>query len=334
MAPVPASTCSGSYLPDLKDGGHPRLQQLRPAPPVRPAHAPDPVRGPRRSASSRAATSPTIYSAERVSTASAPIRTETIYGNNVFWVNVEFRFPLVDVIALPFLQFGGIRGRAYFDVGGAWLKGQPFQFWNSQNGLPRTASPTTASASTIYFLRRPVQLRLRPAVEPASHNIGPRRVRSSRSGSRPSERPGDAAHGAGPDGRPGDTARRPLHNPARVRIRVLGAHGGSTPRHRQTSFLLDDASGPRRGGAHRGAHPRGAGAGSRSVLAHARPSRPHRLPPLPRRERLRADDRAPSRSPRRPRSRFRSGATSSTTRSGPTSAAPGPATCRRSPSGR
>jgi ribonuclease BN (tRNA processing enzyme) len=26
-----------------------------------------------------------------------------------------------------------------------------------------------------------------------------------------------------------------------VRIRVLGAHGGSTPRHRQTSFLVDDA---------------------------------------------------------------------------------------------
>ena len=31
------------------------------------------------------------------------------------------------------------------------------------------------------------------------------------------------------------------HNPFPVRIRVLGAHGGSTPRHRQTSFLVNDA---------------------------------------------------------------------------------------------
>ena len=33
----------------------------------------------------------------------------------------------------------------------------------------------------------------------------------------------------------------PRHNRPRVRIRVLGAHGGSSPDHRQTSFLLNES---------------------------------------------------------------------------------------------
>ena len=53
-----------------------------------------------------------------------------IYGNTAAFLNVEFRFPVIDFIATPILGFRDIRGKAFVDVGGAALKGQPFQFWS------------------------------------------------------------------------------------------------------------------------------------------------------------------------------------------------------------
>ncbi len=41
-------------------------------------------------------------------------------GDRAFFANVEYRFPLVDYLALPFLAFQGLRGVVFFDVGGAW----------------------------------------------------------------------------------------------------------------------------------------------------------------------------------------------------------------------
>ncbi len=43
-------------------------------------------------------------------------------GDRAFFANIEYRFPLVDYLALPFLAFRGIRGVFFFDVGGAWYK--------------------------------------------------------------------------------------------------------------------------------------------------------------------------------------------------------------------
>lgn len=42
-------------------------------------------------------------------------------GDRTFFTNIEYRFPLVDYLALPFLAFQGIRGIVFFDVGGAWF---------------------------------------------------------------------------------------------------------------------------------------------------------------------------------------------------------------------
>ncbi len=53
-----------------------------------------------------------------------------IYGNTAAFLNVEFRFPVIDFIATPILGFRDIRGKAFVDVGGAALKDQPFQFWS------------------------------------------------------------------------------------------------------------------------------------------------------------------------------------------------------------
>lgn len=52
-------------------------------------------------------------------------------GDRVFFVNSEFRFPLIDTLAFPFTRIQGVRGRVFLDVGGAWFGNvQDFNFWN------------------------------------------------------------------------------------------------------------------------------------------------------------------------------------------------------------
>ncbi len=52
-------------------------------------------------------------------------------GNTVAYANFEYRFPLIDVLAFPWGSFRDIRGRVFFDIGGAKLKNQDFTFWDS-----------------------------------------------------------------------------------------------------------------------------------------------------------------------------------------------------------
>ncbi len=77
----------------------------------------------------------------------------SIIGNKTFYVNTEFRFPLVDVLATPILQFGGIRGRIFVDVGGAWLNDQSFQFW--QDGRLKDGHASYGAGFSVYFLGLP-----------------------------------------------------------------------------------------------------------------------------------------------------------------------------------
>ena len=62
----------------------------------------------------------------------------SMVGDRAFYTNIEYRFPLIDVLATPILNFRSIRGRAFLDVGGAWFDyyGEDFTFWDSdQNRL-------------------------------------------------------------------------------------------------------------------------------------------------------------------------------------------------------
>jgi hypothetical protein len=76
-------------------------------------------------------------------------------GNRVFYINTEFRFPLVDVIATPILAFQGIRGHIFLDVGGAWLKDQPFQFWDGSNTRLKDGLSSFGAGFSVYFLGLP-----------------------------------------------------------------------------------------------------------------------------------------------------------------------------------
>jgi len=56
-------------------------------------------------------------------------------GNTIAYANFEYRFPLIDVLALPFGAFRDIRGQIFMDVGGAALKDQKFVFWDSHDRI-------------------------------------------------------------------------------------------------------------------------------------------------------------------------------------------------------
>ena len=49
------------------------------------------------------------------------VRVREFGGFRAFFANVEYRFPLVDALVLPFIGFQGIRGVAFFDIGSAWF---------------------------------------------------------------------------------------------------------------------------------------------------------------------------------------------------------------------
>ncbi|MBD3857691.1 MAG: hypothetical protein IFK92_14435, partial [Acidobacteria bacterium] len=72
--------------------------------------------------------------------------TYSLSGNRTAFVNLEWRFPLVDRMDLAFLRLGGIRGRIFLDVGAAWYEnangdqfnmfGDPgFEFWDDDRVL-------------------------------------------------------------------------------------------------------------------------------------------------------------------------------------------------------
>ena len=74
-------------------------------------------------------------------------------------MNSEFRFPLIDLLATPILAFGGIRGRIFLDVGGAWLNEQasssgPTASSRTTNGAPGGSRPS-ARGFSVYFLGLP-----------------------------------------------------------------------------------------------------------------------------------------------------------------------------------
>ena len=52
-------------------------------------------------------------------------------GDRVFFANVEYRFPLIDLLAFPVFAFQGIRARIFFDIGGGWFNDtQEFTFFD------------------------------------------------------------------------------------------------------------------------------------------------------------------------------------------------------------
>ncbi len=79
----------------------------------------------------------------------------TLIGNSIIYLNSEFRFPLIDLVAFPFIAFQGVRGRIFLDVGGAWLQDESFQFWDGENNRLKDGRAAYGAGVSIYFLGLP-----------------------------------------------------------------------------------------------------------------------------------------------------------------------------------
>jgi len=80
-------------------------------------------------------------------------RFRDILGDRAFFANLEYRFPLIDLIATPVLAFQGIRGVVFADVGGAWFGGvQDFEFYNSDENRLEDGLAAYGWGLTVQFL--------------------------------------------------------------------------------------------------------------------------------------------------------------------------------------
>jgi Tol biopolymer transport system component len=86
-------------------------------------------------------------------------------GDRAGFANLEFRFPIIDVLATPFLRFQGIRARVFLDVAavyyddfgrfvpeGAFLEDPDFDFWNSDENRLEDGVAVYGLGFTIRFL--------------------------------------------------------------------------------------------------------------------------------------------------------------------------------------
>ncbi len=77
-----------------------------------------------------------------------------LIGNKIFYLNTEFRFPLIDVLITGIgLNFGGVRGRLFFDIGAAYLKNEDFTF--AEGGRLVDGRAAYGAGFTAYFLGIP-----------------------------------------------------------------------------------------------------------------------------------------------------------------------------------
>jgi Tol biopolymer transport system component len=77
----------------------------------------------------------------------------SIVGDRGFFANIEYRFPLIDVLATPVLAFQGVRGNIFFDVGGAWFHDfQNFDFYDSDEGRLKDAVAAYGWGLSTQFL--------------------------------------------------------------------------------------------------------------------------------------------------------------------------------------
>jgi Tol biopolymer transport system component len=77
-----------------------------------------------------------------------------LIGNRIAYLNAEFRFPLIDVLITGIgLNFGGVRGRVFLDVGGAWLEGEDFRW--AEGGRLKDGRAAWGAGFTAWFLGIP-----------------------------------------------------------------------------------------------------------------------------------------------------------------------------------
>jgi outer membrane protein assembly factor BamA len=73
-------------------------------------------------------------------------------GNQGFYANVEFRFPLIDLMKTPIGILGPVRGTLYGGIGGAHFKGEAFKFGTSEAGTSYVNDPVFGEPVSGFHL--------------------------------------------------------------------------------------------------------------------------------------------------------------------------------------
>jgi Tol biopolymer transport system component len=78
-------------------------------------------------------------------------------GDRGGFLNVEYRFPLIDVLQTPLLGFQGIRGVIFFDVGAAWFSDfEDFEFYDSETDMLEDGRASYGFGFSVRFLGLPL----------------------------------------------------------------------------------------------------------------------------------------------------------------------------------
>ncbi len=81
-----------------------------------------------------------------------------LVGNNLFFMNAELRFTLVDLALTPIGLMGPFRGVLFVDTGGAWLKGEKFEFFEDDEMRLKNAIGSIGYGVELPFLGLPIHL--------------------------------------------------------------------------------------------------------------------------------------------------------------------------------
>ncbi len=77
----------------------------------------------------------------------------SIEGDHSFFLNLEYRFPLIDLVATPILAFQGVRGVIFADVGGAWYDDfEDFDFYDEDTDRFEDGIAVYGWGVTVHFL--------------------------------------------------------------------------------------------------------------------------------------------------------------------------------------
>jgi hypothetical protein len=77
----------------------------------------------------------------------------SLSGDRAFFTNLEYRFPLIDLVSTPILALRSIRGVLFLDVGGAWYHNiQGFRFYNGDTKRLQDAIAAYGWGFTAQFL--------------------------------------------------------------------------------------------------------------------------------------------------------------------------------------
>ncbi len=88
-------------------------------------------------------------------------------GTQAFYTNIEVRFPLIDYLAIPFMQFANIRGNIFLDVGGAYYHdfNEDLQCYDSDDERSQRLRGVLRMGYQFSSLRLGGELGFRQAVE-------------------------------------------------------------------------------------------------------------------------------------------------------------------------